>query len=221
MQRLAFPSTPAQWAHFLGGCGVRPKVAAEWAEPYAAECLPERFRRGVDELDDYIAEALHETAMLTATVEDLANYSPARIRELGALYGHGSRWARAAASADALAGDAQALAEVLYGGRFGNKNPGDGYLYRGRGIPMITFYDNYARVGDLMGQDLTAVPDLLAQRRYAVQASLYWWADKIPDSAIDYPERVRVLVQGSTLGLDHTRKLSALARANLPPEVLA
>lgn len=207
-----FPQTPAQWAHFLGGCGVRATVAATWAEAFHAECTPERFNLGERELDDYIAEALHETNMLRATVEDLDNYSPGRIRELGALYGPGSRWARAAASADALAGDGPALAEVLYGGRFGNKRQGDGWLYRGRGIPMVTFHDNYARLGDLIGQDLTVTPQLLEQPRYAVAASLAWWEDRMPDSAIDYPERTRKLVQGSTLGLDHTRKLAAAAR---------
>jgi putative chitinase len=155
-----FPVTPGQWAYFLGGCGVAARDAATWAEAYAAECTPDRFNLGERELDDYIAEALHETAMLTATVENLTYRAP-RIRELGALYGPSSRWAKAAARADELAGNPEALAEVLYGGRFGNVRPGDGWLYRGRGIPMVTFADNYARLGDLMGQDLLAVPQLL------------------------------------------------------------
>lgn len=207
-----FPASPVQWAHYLGACGVKPTVAALWADAFYAECTPERFNLGERELDDFIAETLHETNMLRATVEDLDNYSPGRIRELGALYGPGSRWARAAASADALSGDGPALAEVLYGGRFGNTEPGDGWKHRGRGIPMVTFKANYARLAALTGLPLVEQPELLEDRATAVRCAVYWWEDKIPDDAIDYPERVRKLVQGSALGLDHTRQLSAAAR---------
>jgi putative chitinase len=216
-----FPVTPAQWAHFLGGCGVRPTVAAAFAEPFAEECTPDRFRDPGRELDDYMAQILWESGMLRSLAEDLDSYSPARIRELGALFGPGSRWAKAAASADALAGDGPALAEVLYGGRFGNKRPGDGYLFRGQGLPQITFYDNFAWLGDLMGQDLTVSPQLLQQPRYAVQASLLWFRGKVPLAYIDHDDRVRRCVNGSTLGLENTRKLAALARANLPQESAA
>jgi putative chitinase len=210
-----FPATPAQWAHFLGGCGVKAAVAALWAEAFHAECTAARFNLGERELDDFMAEALHETAMLTATAESL-KYRAARIRELGGVYGPGSRWARAAASADALAArqadgtpypDAdereQALAEVLYGGRFGNDSPGDGWKYRGRGIPILT------------GLPLVDRPELLEDRAVALRVALAWWEDKIPDAAIDYPERTRKLVQGGQLGLDHTRQLAAAAREGL------
>lgn len=207
-----FPKSPAQWAYFLGSLGVRAGVAAKWAEPFAAACTPDRFNLGERELDDFMAETLHETAMLTATVEDLDNYSPGRIRELGKLYGPGSRWARAAASADALAGDGPALAEVLYGGRFGNSEPGDGWRYRGRGIPMVTFKANYARLESITGLPLVDRPELLEDREVAVRCAVFWWEDRIPDDAIDYPDRTRKLVQGGQLGLDHTRKLAAAAR---------
>jgi putative chitinase len=207
-----FPSTPAQWAHFLGGCGVKPTTAAAFAEPFAEECTPDRFRDPERELDDYMAQMLYESRNLSSLVEDLEHYSPARIRELGALFGAGSRWARAAASADALAGDGPALAEVLYGGRFGNARPGDGWLFRGQGLPQITFYDNFAWLGDLMGQDLTVSPHLLQQPRYAVQASLLFFRGKVPLSCIDHDDRVRRCVHGSTLGLDSTRRLAEAAR---------
>lgn len=206
-----FPATPAQWAHFLGALGVKPAVAALWAEAFHSECTVDRFNLGARELDDFMAEALHETAMLTATAENL-NYTANRIRELGRIYGPGSRWARAAAVASDLAGNPADLAETLYGGRFGNTEPGDGWRYRGRGIPMVTFKANYARVAVLTGLPLVDRPELLEDRAVAVRVALAWWEDKIPDDAIDYPERTRKLVQGGQLGLDHTRTLSAAAR---------
>lgn len=213
-----YPVTPAQWAHFLGALGVAPAIAAAWCEPFAEECTPDRFRDPGRELDDYMSQILWESGMLRAVVEDL-NYRAPRIRELGSLFGPGSRWARAAASADALAGHPEALAEVLYGGRFGNgTGNGDAFAFRGQGLPQITFRDNFAWLGDLMGQDLTVSPQLLQEPRYAVQASLLWFRGKVPLSCIDHDDRVRRCVNGSTLGLENTRKLAALARASLPPE---
>jgi putative chitinase len=206
-----FPNSPDQWGIVLQACGVPRSRIPDWAEPFFEVVTVDRFNMGEAELDDYLSQTLYETNNLAALVEDL-NYSAGRIQELAALYGPASRWGAAGRQAADLAGNPEALAEVLYGGRFGNVNPGDGWKFRGRGIPMLTFHDNYARVGQLMGQDLTVNPELLEQKRFALDASLHWWDDKIPDSAIDHPDRQRKLVQGSTLGLDRVRNLAASAR---------
>jgi len=45
------------------------------------------------------------------------------------------------------------------GKRLGNIHKGDGYLFRGRGYPMITGRDNYDRLGRNIGVDLIANPE--------------------------------------------------------------
>ncbi len=57
------------------------------------------------------------------------------------------------------------LANLVYGGRYGNNNSssGDGFLYRGRGFNQITFKDIYKKYGDLVGVDLVTYPDKLNQ----------------------------------------------------------
>lgn len=208
-----FPTTVEQWSRVLTATGVRADRVATFAPAFLAEARPELFNLGEQELDDYLAEVLHETGNLRSLVEDL-NYSAPRIRELGAMYPNG-RWGLAAKQADYLAGKPEELAEVVYGNRMGNTRPGDGWLYRGQGIPMITGATNFARVGKLMGQDLLVNPQLLQQPRFAVEASVLWWRDSIPDSAIDHPDRVRKLVQGGELGLDDTRRKVAIVRREL------
>jgi len=208
-----FPTTPDQWKRVLLALGVKPARAELFAPAFAEEAKPEMFNLGERELDDYLAELMHESGNLRSLVEDL-NYSAKRIRELGAMYPNG-RWGLAAKRADFLAGKPEELAEVVYGGRMGNIRPGDGWLYRGQGLPMITGATNFARVGELMGQDLLVNPQLLQQPRFAVAGSVLWWRDAIPDSAIDHPDRVRKLVQGGQLGLDDTRRLVAIARREL------
>lgn len=63
---------------------------------------------------------------------------------------------------DDLKADPKRFFNFVYGGRFGNV-PGtdDGYTYRGRGPFQLTFKDNYKKIGDMIGQDLVANPDLV------------------------------------------------------------
>lgn len=43
----------------------------------------------------------------------------------------------------------QKLANLVYGGRFGNTKPNDGWDYRGSGAIQTTFLDNFKRVKDM------------------------------------------------------------------------
>lgn len=71
----------------------------------------------------------------------------------------------------------EAVAELMYGGRMGNKDPGDGYKYRGRGSIQITGRDNYKKLGEKLGLDLENNPDLLQDPAIAAKASVQWWKD--------------------------------------------
>lgn len=44
--------------------------------------------------------------------------------------------------------------------RMGNIHPGDGYKYRGRGYPQMTWHDNYLHASQITGEDLVNHPDL-------------------------------------------------------------
>ncbi|WP_454623105.1 chitinase [Brucella anthropi] len=106
--------------------------------------LAEAERRGLlDEQTAYVlATAFHETGGKMQPIEENLNYtSAARIRQVWP-----SRFASVAA-AQPFVRNPPALANKVYGGRMGNTRPNDGWLYRGRGLPMITGKDNYKKFG--------------------------------------------------------------------------
>ena len=64
---------------------------------------------------------------------------------------------------------AEAVGDVIYGGRMGNNSPGDGFKYRGRGFIQITGKDMYKQIGAAIGEDLIGNPDLANDPRVAAR----------------------------------------------------
>lgn len=110
-------------------------------------------------------------------------------------------------------------AQRRYEGRkdLGNVQPGDGYRYRGRGIPHLTGRDNYRRFGSLLGVDLEGQPDLAAEPAIAMAiGGAYWTARRINAAADrDDVEAVTRLINGGLNGLDDRVKRLDRAKALL------
>lgn len=200
--------TAAQWETLLIKLGVKQSTARRWAPPFEDEVQPGRFNLGAEELDDFLSQILHESNRLESMQENL-NYSAERMVEIWP-----GRFPTIAA-ASPYARNPEALANKVYAGRMGNIEPGDGWRFRGRGPIQLTGRDNYEFVGNLIGQDLTVLPELMEQPRYALEATIAWWEDRVPDSRIGDPERVRRLVNGGIIGLDDTKRLAKMAREAL------
>lgn len=81
------------------------------------------------------------------------------------------------ASAEPYLGQPQKLADLVYGGRYGNV-PGtdDGWRYRGRGLIQVTFRSNYQGLGLLTGLDLVDNPDLALDPAHALMVAGAFWA---------------------------------------------
>jgi putative chitinase len=196
--------TPAQWLKVLSYCGVRFTTAEQWSKVFETYVQPEAFNLGVRELDDFTGQVLHETAQLEHLEENL-NYSARRMTEV---------WPQRFPTIDSALPYQylpQALANKVYGGRLGNVELGDGWKYRGGGIPMVTGKANYALLQQLTGLPLIEHPELIRQPDGAMRCGVLWWEKKIPDSAIDSVERVTRAVQGAQLGLIDRAQLTARA----------
>jgi putative chitinase len=84
---------------------------------------------------------------------------------------------------EALQGRPERLAELMYGGRMGNDEPGDGYRYRGRGYIQLTGKDQYSAAGDALGLNLVENPELAAAPENAARIATWYWQNNVPQAA--------------------------------------
>lgn len=121
----------------------------------------------------FLANVAVETRSLAVLVEDL-DYSADR---LVAVWPHHFPTVQAA---EAYAHRPELLADVVYASRDGNGPPatGDGWHFRGRGLPMLTGHANYEAAGRDLGLPLIANPGLLEQPDGACQAGAWFWQSK-------------------------------------------
>ena len=121
----------------------------------------------------FLAHCGHETDSFSRLEENL-NYSAAR---LAAVWPN--RFAEGGqpnALALRLHRKPEAIANVLYANRMGNGTPesGDGWRYRGRGLPQLTGkanYQGFAKASPLSQAD----PDMLTLPVFAAHAGGWFW----------------------------------------------
>jgi putative chitinase len=71
----------------------------------------------------------------------------------------------------------EAIANRVYANRLGNGNEasGDGWKYRGSGYKQLTGRSNYRTIGQLVGIDIEANPDLAREPEAAAKVAFKFW----------------------------------------------
>jgi putative chitinase len=120
----------------------------------------------------FLAQLLHESALLTATIENL-NYS-----ELGLVKVFKNYFDRN--SAKRYARQPEKIANRVYANRMGNGNEmsGDGWRFRGRGLIQLTGKDNYTACGKGLGVDLLKNPDYLLTTEGSTRSAGWFWKSR-------------------------------------------
>jgi putative chitinase len=199
--------------------------------PNARSSYREAFQNGQAVLDRYgisatnlrvahfMAQVLHESGGLTIQFEDL-NYSAARLPEVwpsrfkpkGLLdpvdYAHNPR----------------KLANEVYGGRMGNRDPNDGFTYRGRGLLQLTGRDSYQtattnlRKNDPTAPDLVSAPDEVISADWCLAVAASEWSAKNCNSFADADniEQVTRAINGGLIGLSDRMEWARRTKAVWP-----
>ena len=128
----------------------------------------------------FLAQVGHESGDL-AHLEENLDYRAATLRAL---------WPKRFpddATAASYAHLPQQIANLVYANRMGNGDEasGDGWLYRGGGLGMLTGKANYQLFGEAMGCDLVAHPERVRTEPELIvkTATWYWWRHALNEKA--------------------------------------
>lgn len=196
---------------FAAAAGCSAAIAASFAGPMSAAMVEFGISAPTAQAM-FIAQFGHETAGYSRTVEGLSYSAEALIRT----------WPSRFPTIDAARPYERAperLANYVYAGRMGNGDEasGDGWRYRGRGVPMLTGRSNYAAAGPALGVDLVGLPDLLLQPSIGARCAGWFWRTRGCNASAEAGdvEKVTRLINGGLIGLDDRRARWLRAQAAL------
>jgi len=183
-------------------CPARANQAVLAAIPEA--CLEFDISTG-ERIAAFLAQMDHESDGFSRLVENL-NYSAERLRAVFPRFF--PTFMRAQTYA---ARGPQAIANLVYGGRIGNGDEfsGDGFRYRGRGLPQLTGLANYLRAEKALSLPLVAFPDKLLEPGPAARVGAWFWSQAGCNDLADAGDfsGITRAINGGLNGLPHRVEL--------------
>ncbi|WP_434113606.1 glycoside hydrolase family 19 protein [Paraburkholderia caffeinilytica] len=205
---------------FMHAVAVAPESVDRWYEPVMM-ALAEFAINTPARQAAFLAQVGHESAGFTQLVESF-NYRPEALAIFSRIPASmRTQLGRHPHERMVPLARQMTIANLAYGGRYGNRDEtsGDGWRYRGRGLKQITFAENYRMCGAALGVDLLAHPEQLAQDEIlaARSAAWFWSARGCNDLADrnDFPGTTRVVNGPAMAGHEHRLARWEIARKAL------
>ncbi|KMV69806.1 endolysin [bacteria symbiont BFo2 of Frankliniella occidentalis] len=198
---------------FQKAANISVDMSMRWFQPITDAMAEFGITAGSDKAM-FIAQVGHESDGFTALKESF-NYTPAAL-----LTTFGSRitnqQAYALGRSTGNPAKQEAIANLVYYNRMGNKSRDDGWKYRGRGLIQITGLENYAKCGAGIKADLLSEPQLLESDINAARSAAWFFACMGCMLYSGDVERVTLIINGGRNGLDDRKR-----RFNIAQSVLA
>ncbi|KAG9613020.1 hypothetical protein KCV01_g1482, partial [Aureobasidium melanogenum] len=157
--------------------------------------------RSPRELANFMAQVTHESNGLNRLEESFRYMRGTAQIPVQAAWREGPQVLDAARK-DALLGKPQRLAELMYGDRNGNDQPGDGFRYHGRGYLPVPGKDHYRAAGTALGIDLVGKPELAGEPEHAAKIAVWYWRNRVPQDAREDVRAATQALNGRLYGLD-------------------
>jgi putative chitinase len=186
------------------------------------QVLTDAYAAGIrdpKELANFMAQVTHESNGLNRLEESFRYTRNIQQIPVQSAWREGAEPLEAARK-EALQGKPEKLAELMYGGRNGNDEPGDGWKYHGRGYIQLTGKDNYAAAGKALDLDLVKHPELAAEPQNASKIATWYWENRVPEAARDDVKAATKAVNGKYNGLEDREQRFADWQKRLTPEVM-
>lgn len=197
---------------FQKAADISAGLAARWF-PHIDAAMKEFGITAATDQAMFIAQTAHESGGFRQVVESL-NYTQGA---LVAVFGKRITQQQANALGRTIAQSARqdAIANLVYANRLGNKASGDGWKYRGRGLIQITGLDNYRACGAALKLDLVTKPELLELELQAARSAAWFYTSKgcMAYGADVY--RVTQIINGGLNGIDDRKVRYNKSRAAL------
>jgi putative chitinase len=171
------------------------------------------------ELANFMAQVTHESNGLNRLEESFRYTRNISQIPVQSAWREGPE-ALESARVQALQGHPERLAELMYGGRNGNDQPGDGWRYHGRGYIQLTGKDNYRAAGEALDLDLVGHPELAAEPQNASRIAVWYWENRVPEAARENVRAATLAVNGKYNGLEDREARFEDWQRRLTPEVM-
>jgi putative chitinase len=153
----------------------------------------------------FMAQCAHESLDFTRLVENL-NYSEKALNSVfGRYFGKGKR------NAKDYARNQEKIANYVYQDEFrskrgalGNVNPGDGWLFRGRGIKQLTGRNNYTQFANTVDMTAEEAAEYVSTPTGAIESACWFWSTNKLEKWADKGDNKGLTkkINGGTIGLD-------------------
>jgi putative chitinase len=183
------------------------KNVAKWHKAML-EIFPKYEINTPNRIAGFVAQCAHESNNFNSLEENL-NYSEAQLLKVFGRY-FGPAPKRNAAE---YAKNPEKIANYVYMDEFrvskmGNVKPGDGWLFRGRGLKQLTGRENYANFGKSVGMTAEEAAVYVATEKGAIESACWFWNTKKLNAVADAGDIVKMtkIINGGDIGLADRKK---------------
>ncbi|ELJ4793034.1 glycoside hydrolase family 19 protein [Salmonella enterica] len=200
-------------SQFQQAAGISAELAARWY-PHITAAMSEFGITAPLDQAMFIAQTGHESAGFTVLKESF-NYSVGALKKTFGKRLTTYQYEMLGRVDGKQVAHQPQIANLVYGGRMGNKDAGDGWKYRGRGLIQITGLENYTRCGVALKLDLVANPGQLELERHAARSAAWFFVTK---GCLKYSGdlvRVTQIINGGQNGIGDRRERFEKAKSVL------